>query len=188
MTRYQRHFERACHARGRQSGWPLAGVRTASRFRALPVRGLARVGRAQYPASVDETASAGFSSPTHVSAQPRRAAFLCVSPLRASFNGRALVGEPSGSPGAYVTGLLTPPCARSPHLAVGSGLTAHVRGRTMRQSCLAPTGHNPSLIQSIICDALRTAATADTHQSALDATGAALLAISALVGTEVRHG
>ncbi|MFM0286401.1 hypothetical protein [Paraburkholderia megapolitana] len=58
----------------------------------------------------------------------------------------------------------------------------------MRQSCLAPTGHNPSLIQSIIRDALRTVATADTYQSALDATGAALMAISALVGTEVRHG
>ncbi|MFL9871359.1 hypothetical protein [Paraburkholderia megapolitana] len=58
----------------------------------------------------------------------------------------------------------------------------------MRQSCLAPTGQTPSLIQSIIRDALRTAATADTYQSALDATGDALVAISALVGTEVRHG
>ena len=197
MTRYQRHFERACHARGRQSGWPAAGLyapaltaipRTASRFPVLQAQGLARVGGEQYPASVDETASTGFGSLIHVSAQPRRAAFLCVSPLRAFFNGWALVGTASAVPGAYVTGLPTLPCARPPHLEVGSGITAYVRGRTMRQSYLTPTGQNPSLIQSIIRDALRTAATADTYQSALDATGAALLAISALVGTEVRHG
>ncbi|PXW18432.1 hypothetical protein [Paraburkholderia caballeronis] len=58
----------------------------------------------------------------------------------------------------------------------------------MRQLTHAHTGQNPILIQSVIRDALCAAATADTYQSALDATGAALVAISALVRTEVRHG
>jgi hypothetical protein len=58
----------------------------------------------------------------------------------------------------------------------------------MRQSIHARTGQHSPLIQSIIRDALRAAATADTYQSALDATGAALAAISVLVRTEVRHG
>ena len=57
----------------------------------------------------------------------------------------------------------------------------------MRQLTHAHTGQNPALIQSIIRDALRVAATADTYQTALDATGAALVAISALVRAEVRH-
>jgi hypothetical protein len=58
----------------------------------------------------------------------------------------------------------------------------------MRQLTHAHTGQNPALIQSIIRDALRDAATADTYQSALDLTGAALVAISALVRAEVRNG
>jgi len=58
----------------------------------------------------------------------------------------------------------------------------------LRQSPLAHTGQNSSLIQLIISDALRAAATVDTYQSALDVTGAALVAISALVRAEVRNG
>ncbi|WP_017772316.1 hypothetical protein [Paraburkholderia kururiensis] len=58
----------------------------------------------------------------------------------------------------------------------------------MRQFTHAHTGQNPALILSIVRDALRAAATADTYQSALDATGAALVAISALVRAEVPHG
>ncbi len=57
----------------------------------------------------------------------------------------------------------------------------------MRQSTHAYTGQS-QVIQSIIRCALREAATADTYQSALDATGAALAAIAALVRAEVRHG
>lgn len=57
----------------------------------------------------------------------------------------------------------------------------------MRQFTHAHTGQNPALIQSIIRAALRAAATADTYQSALDATGAALVAISALVRAEVAN-
>ncbi|SOE57605.1 hypothetical protein SAMN05414139_01242 [Burkholderia sp. D7] len=58
----------------------------------------------------------------------------------------------------------------------------------MRQSTLAPAGQNSPLIQSIVRDALRAAATADTYQAALDVTGAALVAISTLVRAEVRNG
>lgn len=58
----------------------------------------------------------------------------------------------------------------------------------MRQLTHAHTGQTPALIQSVIRDALRAAATADTYQSALDITGAALVAISALVRAEVCHG
>ncbi|MDN7176705.1 hypothetical protein M0D69_01450 [Caballeronia sp. SEWSISQ10-4 2] len=53
---------------------------------------------------------------------------------------------------------------------------------------LAHTGQHSPLIQSIVRDALRAAATADTYQSALDATGAALIAIATLVRAEVRNG
>jgi hypothetical protein len=53
---------------------------------------------------------------------------------------------------------------------------------------LAHIGQNSSLIQSIIRDALRAAATANTYQSALDATDAALVAIAILVRAEVRNG
>ncbi|WP_098016048.1 hypothetical protein [Paraburkholderia caribensis] len=58
----------------------------------------------------------------------------------------------------------------------------------MRQLTHAHTGQSPALIRHIIRDALRATATADTYQSALDATGAALVAIAAIVRTEVRHG
>lgn len=58
----------------------------------------------------------------------------------------------------------------------------------MRQLTHAHTGQNPALIQSIIREALRGGAMADTYQSALDATGAALVAIAALVRVEVRNG
>ena len=58
----------------------------------------------------------------------------------------------------------------------------------MRQSSHAHTGQQFHLIQSIVRAALRDAATATTYQDALDATGAALAAIAALVRAEVRHG
>ncbi len=59
----------------------------------------------------------------------------------------------------------------------------------MRQSTHARTGQQSYLIQSIVRAALRDAATpASTYQDALDATGAALAAIAALVRAEVRHG
>lgn len=58
----------------------------------------------------------------------------------------------------------------------------------MRLSSHAHTGQQSHLIQSIVRTALRDAATASTYQDALDATGAALSAIAALVRIEVRYG
>ncbi|WP_186204228.1 hypothetical protein [Burkholderia gladioli] len=62
------------------------------------------------------------------------------------------------------------------------------RSHPMRQPSHARTGPQSHLIQSIVRAALRDAATANTYQDALDATGAALAAIAALVRAEVRHG
>ncbi|ARK42036.1 hypothetical protein BOC60_05090 [Burkholderia pseudomallei] len=58
----------------------------------------------------------------------------------------------------------------------------------MRQSTHAHVGQQSHVIQSIVRAALHDAATADTYQDALDATGAALAAIAALARAEVRHG
>ncbi|MBU9190463.1 hypothetical protein [Burkholderia gladioli] len=58
----------------------------------------------------------------------------------------------------------------------------------MRQPSHARTGQQSHLIQSIVRAALREAATASTYQDALDATGAVLAGIAALVRIEVRHG
>ncbi|VVE16557.1 hypothetical protein PHO31112_02903 [Pandoraea horticolens] len=139
-----------------------------------------------YPATVTETTVTGFGSPNYVSAQPRKAAFLCVSPSRASINGRALVGRASALPGAYVTGLPTSPCARPPHLEVGSGLTAYVRGRTMRHIPAHPE-QIESPVLSIVRNALRAAALASSDRAALDVAGEALRRIAELVVVEVRH-
>ncbi|WDD94860.1 hypothetical protein Bsp3421_005006 [Burkholderia sp. FERM BP-3421] len=58
----------------------------------------------------------------------------------------------------------------------------------MRQFKHALTGQQSHLIQSIVCTALCDAATAYAYQDKLDAVGAALAAIAALVRAEVRHG
>ncbi len=59
------------------------------------------------------------------------------------FYGRALVGEPRGSPGAYVTGLLTPPYARPPHLAVGRELTTHEEVASCAKPLLVLSNRSP---------------------------------------------
>jgi hypothetical protein len=51
----------------------------------------------------------------------------------------------------------------------------------------ALSGQSP-LILSIVREALRAAATADTYQDALDATGDALRRVAELAQSEVRHG
>ncbi|WP_082712154.1 hypothetical protein [Burkholderia singularis] len=58
----------------------------------------------------------------------------------------------------------------------------------MRQLSHTHIRRTVPLIESIIRAALRDAATADTYPSALDATGAALVAIATLVRAEVRFG
>src|SRR5690606_3372352 len=79
-----------------------------------------------------ETTRAGFSSPeSHWRTTAANARFFYVrTPLHA-FYGRALVGASSDAPGSFVSGLLTPPCARPPRLAAGRGSTAHKGGHAM---------------------------------------------------------
>jgi hypothetical protein len=57
----------------------------------------------------------------------------------------------------------------------------------MRQFMSARSGQS-TLILSIVREALRAAATADTYQDALDATGDALRRVAELAQGEVRHG
>lgn len=158
---------------------------------------LTTVNDRRYSELVAETAATGFGDLDHVSAQPRHAVFLCAMPCRASFYGWAWAGRPSGLPGAYVTGSPTSPCARPPHLAMGSGITAHVRGRSMKHHAPVRSERKQSQIQQIARLALRNAALANTYQDALDVTGAALRAVAELSAernavlstqSEVRHG
>jgi len=104
------------------------------------------------------------------------------------FNGWAMVGRlrPAGADVPVFQ-----PCCLPAHpiWKWGAGFrNANVGGRILRQSMHAHTGQQSHLIQSIVRAALRDAATASTYQDALDATGAALAAIAALVRAEVRHG
>lgn len=170
MMRTQSHFVRPAI--------PLSGTLQTGR--------VARNGGPQYAAGVAETTATGFDSLT-IGGQPPQRGFFTSVRLRAPFQWAGLGGEGFGPAGSN-PGLSTLPCARSPHLTVDSGLSILIGGRTMRQLTHAHSGQNPALIQSIIRDALRAAATADTYQSALDATGAALVAISLLVRAEVRNG
>nr|QBP63202.1 hypothetical protein E2R29_16305 [Burkholderia pseudomallei] len=84
-------------------------------------------------------------------------------------------------------GLSTLPCARPPRLTAGAGFV----NPSKEVAFNAPVHARPYRAQSphsIVRAALRDAATASTYQDALDATGAALAAIAALVRAEVRHG
>jgi len=93
---------------------------------------LALAATVRHTAAVAETAAAGFGDPeSHWRTTAALARFFYVrTPLQASY-GRALVGVPSGTPGSFVSGSPTPPCARPPHLAMGSGFTAHKGGHAM---------------------------------------------------------
>ncbi len=53
-----------------------------------------------------------------------------------AFFGRAMAGAPSGAPVSFVTGLSTLPCARPPHLRVGSGSNP-TKEAAMRANALA---------------------------------------------------
>ncbi|HDV6325783.1 TPA: hypothetical protein RJR39_001831 [Burkholderia cenocepacia] len=143
----------------------------------------------QYPVGVAETAAARDLQP----GKCRRTAanerlFYVRVPLHAFFNGWAMVGRlrPAGADVPVCKPCYSP---AHPNLQWGAGFrNANVGGRILRQSTHARTGQQSHLIQSIVRAALRDAATASTYQDALDATGAALAAIAALVRAEVRHG
>lgn len=124
-----------------------------------------------------------------MSADDRQCAvFLRPYAFARLFNGWAMVGRlrPAGADVPVFQ-----PCYLPAHpiWKWGAGFrNANVGGRILRQLTHAHTGPQSHLIQSIVRAALRDAATASTYQDALDATGAALAAIAALVRAEVRHG
>lgn len=166
-----------------------AGTPRGALSQVIVEQGLACVGGGQYPAIVAETTATGFGSPTMLADNRRRAVFFRPYTKRASFQWAGLGGEGIGPAGANVP--VFQPCHVPAHpiWKWEVGFNLNVGGRNMRPvSPLAHTGQNFSFIQSITRDALRAAATADAYQSAIDVTGAALVAVSALVRGEVRHG
>lgn len=94
---------------------------------------LTAVNQEWHPRFTPEKDGVGFDSPKNRSAQPRRAVFLCVSPLHTFFYGWASVGERSRSPVPSVPGLSTLPCARPPHLTVDGGPSNRTEGA--RHAC-----------------------------------------------------
>lgn len=164
-----------------QSHFALSNTRRgASRFASSSI--------ARYPVRVAETTATGICSPT----VPRRTTaavrffYVRMPSCASTIYGWATVGRlrPAGSLGRRSANPAV--CPPTP-ICSGERVQPVQGGRTMRQSTHAHTGQS-QVIQSIIRCALRDAATADTYQSALDATGAALAAIAALVRAEVRHG
>lgn len=149
-------------------------------------------GTARYPVRVAETAASGRGNPLSQRRTTARAVFFRAFAFARLLPWRALVNGPaSAGPLSFVSGFPPQkPCARHPSCGNESaGLSiAHKGGRFMRQSTHAHTGKPFPIIESIVRAALRNAATADTYQEALDATGAALAAIAALVRAEVQHG
>jgi hypothetical protein len=150
---------------------------------------LAQLGGAQYPACVAETTANRIGVRELKKADDRRLAVFFRPHVSARLQWSGLGGGAFGHAGflfrRYANSVM---CPATP-IGVGAGFdTREKGGRTMRQFTHAHSGQNPTLIQSVIRDALRAAATADTYQSALDITGAALVAISALVRAEVRNG
>lgn len=181
MMHTQSHFVRV---RGGTFGSLRVTTPLAGAIQMVPV---ARIGAAQYPAGVAETTATGFGSPEMLADNRRCAVFLRPRAF-ARLQWAGLGGEGFGPAGANVP--VFQPCHVPAHpiWKWEAGFQPNVGGRAMRQFTHAHTRQNPALILSIVRDALRAAATADTYQSALDATGAALVAISALVRAEVRHG
>ncbi|SAK42979.1 hypothetical protein AWB76_00491 [Caballeronia temeraria] len=133
--------------------------------------------------------SLGIGVPENTSAQPRNAVFLCATPLFVPVNGRAVAGEPSGSPVPCVPGTPTPPCARPPQLALGSGFSTRTQEATMRanDSARSEQTQSPLHIQ-IINRALRDAALAPSANDALDCCAEALLHLAEIARAEVSHG
>ena len=163
--------------------------RGACTLRAQKYR-LTDVNRDAYPADVAETTATGFGDLTIYRRTTAAVRFFYVRvPSRAStINGRALVGRPSGLPVSDRAGSPTLPCARSPHLAMGSGIrTATIGGRTMLRHIPAHPEQTQCPLE-IIRTALRDAATAPTVYDALDVTGDALRRLADIARAEVSHG
>lgn len=85
-----------------------------------------------------ETAADGFGDLEYERrTTAARRYFYVRALLRASFNGRAMVGIPSGMPVCFRAGSPTLPFACPPHLAMGSGFNAQRKEAAMRANTLA---------------------------------------------------
>lgn len=145
----------------------------------------------QYPVGVAETAAIRAWNPDMQEADDRRSAVF-LRPYAFARLQDQWVGH--GGDGFGRAGFLLRRCSNPvmcPPTSFGTERRASTPakgGRILRQPTHAHTGQQSDVIQSIVRAALRDAAIASTYQDALDATGAALAAIAALVRAEVRHG
>lgn len=128
---------------------------------------------AAYNRVVIETAvTRGESRKSRRRTTAARRFFFVRTSLRA-FYGRALVGVRSRTPVSFCAGLSTLPCVRPPPLEREGGA---VHRAVTEGACAMPTkapvrtGQN-SKILSVVREALRAAAMADTYQAALDVAG-----------------
>lgn len=98
----------------------------------MAIAGLHHAYLLAHNARVGKTVPTGFSSlESHWRTTAALVRLFCVRmPLRVLY-GWAMAGVPSGTPGSFVSGLLTPPFACPPRLAAGSGFTAHKGGHDM---------------------------------------------------------
>ncbi|WP_175111835.1 hypothetical protein [Paraburkholderia solisilvae] len=105
--------------------------------------------------------------------------FYVRTPARALFNGRALAGEPSGSPVSYSPVRQPRHVPGHPNWRWEPGCSTRIGGRTMLRQATARPGQ-PESLSTIVREALRTAALAPDLAAALDVAGAALIDIAQL--------
>lgn len=173
---------------------PGPRITTGHVFAETPRCRFALRGRAQYPIQIAETAVIRAWPLGMQKADDRRNGGIFSSVrLRApiSYGGPWLRGH------LRVCRFPFAPVGQPQSLAPATPILADRRqasypakgGRNMRQSthAHAHTGHQSQIIRSIVRVALRAAATAETYQDALDATGAALVAIAKLSRAEACH-
>jgi hypothetical protein len=153
----------------------------------LNVAGICKRLEIRYTRNVADTTVTGRGTPNNRSARPRKAAFLCVPPSCASFNGRALAGTASAVPVSSVAGV--PTLSMCPLTPFGTGarvLTANRRGRTMCDIPARPEQAQFSI--EFIHDALRAAAVESTPNGAIDTLADAFTRVAAIARAEVSHG
>lgn len=169
---------------------PTHGVRRPA-FSGPSLSRFAHRGGAQYPISIAETAAIRAWNPDLQEADDRRSAVFLRPYAFARLQDQwvGLGGDGFGRAGFLLRRCSNPVMRPPTSFGTERRASTQAKGsRVMRQSTYAHTGQQSHLIQSIVRAALRNAATANTYQDALDATGAALAAIAALVRAEVRHG
>lgn len=144
--------------------------------------------RSAYTAPVAETAATRCESRKCSVADNRRSAVFLRPYTLCLLQWSGLGGGALAHAGSHGRRSLNPALCPAAPFESGRRVIQSVRGgRIMRQATHARSGQSP-LILSIVREALRAAATADTYQDALDATGDALRRVAELAQSEVRHG